>query len=134
VIRGYADGRHVYLVPRADGEVVVGATAEESTDPAVTAGAVLELLRAATELVPELGEYELAETLVGFRPATPDNAPLLGRLHADPRVVVAAGHYRNGIVLTPATADLIAGLIDTGVADPALEPFAPDRFGGSACA
>ena len=134
VIRGYVDGRHVYLVPRADGEVVVGATAEERADPAVTAGAVLELLRAAIDLIPELGEYELVETLVGFRPATPDNAPLLGRRNADPRIVVAAGHYRNGVVLTPVTADLIAGLIDTGVADPALEPFAPDRFGGAACA
>jgi glycine oxidase len=135
VIRGYADGRHVYLVPRADGEVVVGATAEERSDAAVTVGAVLELLRAATDLIPELGEYELVETLVRFRPGTPDNAPLLGRRRADPRVVVAAGHYRNGIVLAPVTADLIAGLIDTGVADPALEPFAPDRFaGGAACA
>ena len=80
VISGYADGRQVYLVPRADGEIVVGATQEERTDHAVTAGGVLDLLRAAIDLVPELAEFELVETIAGHRPGTPDNAPLLGRL------------------------------------------------------
>jgi glycine oxidase len=126
VIRGYADGRHVYLVPRADGEVVVGATAEERTDGAVTARAVLDLLRAATDLVPELAEYELVETLVRHRPATPDNAPVLGR-HRH-RTVVAAGHHRHGVLLTPVTADLITELICTGISDPLLQSFAPARF------
>ena len=80
VLNGYVDGRHVYLVPRADGEIVVGATQEERGDLRVTAGAVLELLRAATALVPELAECELTETTAGHRPATPDNAPVLGAL------------------------------------------------------
>jgi glycine oxidase len=128
VIRGRVDGQGVYLVPRADGEVVVGATVEERGDLGVTAGAVLELLRAATDLVPEIAEYELVEARSGLRPGTPDNAPLLGRMPGRPEVVVAAGHYRHGIVLTPVTADLIADLLATGVPDPALAPLSPGRF------
>jgi len=131
VIRGYADGRHVYLVPRTTGEVVVGATMEERVDGAVTAGGVLDLLRAATDLVPELAEYELAEACVRHRPGTPDNAPILGRLPAPPGappVYVATGHHRHGIVLTPLTADVLADAV-TGAAMPAsVAPFGPARF------
>jgi glycine oxidase len=127
VINGYADGRHVYLVPRADGEVVVGATQEERADSTVTAGGVLDLLRAATDLVPELAEFALAETVVRHRPATPDNAPLLGVYSGG--LIVAAGHHRNGVLLAPVTADLIADLVATGKADPLLDAFAPGRFG-----
>jgi glycine oxidase len=126
VIRGYADGRHIYLVPRLDGEVVVGATVEERADAQVTAGAVVELLRAAADLVPEIYEYELAEAIAGHRPGTPDNAPLIGPLGDG--VIVATGHYRHGIVLTPLTADLVADLVQTGEPDPMLGPFAPGRF------
>ncbi|GAB2924308.1 glycine oxidase ThiO [Micromonospora polyrhachis] len=128
VIRGYADSRSVYLVPRADGEVVVGATVEERTDPTVTAGAVLDLLRAAADLVPELVEYELVEARVGWRPGTPDNAPILGPLPGRPTVVVATGHYRHGILLAPVTAVLIAELLATGVPAPVLGSFLPERF------
>jgi glycine oxidase len=112
-------------VPRADGEIVVGATQEERADHAVTAGGVLALLRAATDLVPDLAEYELVEAVAGHRPTTPDNAPLLGAI--DERTVVAAGHFRNGVLLAPLTADLIADLVTTGTADSLLEPFAPRR-------
>lgn len=126
VIRGYADGRHVYLVPRTDGEVVVGATVEERTDPAVTVGAVAELLRAAADLVPEIAEYEFAEAIAGHRPGTPDNAPIIGSL--DDGTVVATGHYRHGILLTPVTADLVADLVEKGVPDPMIAPFTPARF------
>ena len=125
IVNGYVDGRHVYLVPRADGEVVVGATQEERADSTVTAGAVLELLRSATDIVPELAEFELTETIVRHRPSTPDNAPLLGRL--GPGVVVAAGHHRNGVLLTPVTADLVADLV-LGRPDPLLDAFTPGRF------
>jgi glycine oxidase len=128
VIRGYVDGRSVYLVPRADGEVVVGATSEERRDPAVTAGAVLDLLRSAVELVPDLGEYELAETQAGFRPGTPDNAPIIGELR--PGVFVATGHYRNGVLLAPVTADAVADLVTGGPDADLAKPFGPDRFGG----
>ncbi|NGM13979.1 glycine oxidase ThiO [Verrucosispora sp. CWR15] len=129
VIRGYADGEHVYLVPRDSGEVVVGATVEERSDLDVCAGAVLRLLRAAVDLLPEIAEYDLVETLAGLRPGTPDNAPILGPLPGHPDVLVAAGHHRHGIVLTPVTADLITELI-TGDGSPhtLLAPFRPDRF------
>ena len=126
VVSGTVDGRHVYLVPRADGEVVVGATQEERTDALPTAGGVHDLLRAALDLVPGLAEHELAEVAVGHRPGTPDNAPLLGRLNE--RVVVAAGHHRNGVLLAPVTARLIADLVLTGSADVLLEAFSPRRF------
>jgi glycine oxidase len=128
VIRGHADGRSVYLVPRADGEVVVGATVEERGDTAVTAGGVLGLLRAAADLLPEIAEYDLVEARAATRPGTPDNAPILGPLPGWPGVIAATGHYRHGIVLTPVTADLVADLLSTGVSPPALEPFAPGRF------
>ncbi|GIM92682.1 glycine oxidase ThiO [Paractinoplanes toevensis] len=128
VLDAAVDGRHVYLVPRRDGEIVVGATQEERTDRTVTAGGVHDLLRAALELVPDLAECSLVETTVGHRPGTPDNAPLLGRLGDDGRVIVAAGHHRNGVLLAPITADLIAGLVLDGVADPLLDHFAPGRF------
>jgi glycine oxidase len=126
VVHGRVEGRRVYLVPRADGEIVVGATQEERADSAVTAGGVHQLLRAAIDLVPDLAELTLVETAVGHRPSTPDNAPLLGRL--DERVVVAAGHHRNGVLLAPVTADLIADVVITGVADPVLTDFTPGRF------
>ncbi|GAB3953159.1 hypothetical protein GCM10027614_58130 [Micromonospora vulcania] len=130
VIRGYADGESVYLVPRADGEVVLGATVEERADTTVTAGAVLRLLRAGVDLLPELAEYDLVETIAGLRPGTPDNAPILGPLPGRPDVLVATGHHRHGIVLAPVTADLIADLVISGVPDPLLAPFRPDRFTG----
>ncbi|WFE46429.1 glycine oxidase ThiO [Verrucosispora sp. WMMD1129] len=129
VIRGYADGEHVYLVPRDSGEVVVGATVEERSDLDVSAGAVLRLLRAAVDLLPEIAEYDLVETLAGLRPGTPDNAPILGPLPGHPDVLVATGHHRHGIVLTPVTADLITDLVTgEGNSDTLLAPFRPDRF------
>jgi glycine oxidase len=128
VLDAAVDGRHVYVVPRADGEIVVGASQEERADRTITAGGVHELLRAALELVPQLAECELAETTVGHRPGTPDNAPLLGRLAPGGRVIVAAGHFRNGVLLAPITAELIAGLVLDGAADPLLAHFAPGRF------
>lgn len=128
VIRGYADSRQVYLVPRADGEVVVGATSDERVDHLVTAGAVLDLLRAGTDLVPELAEYELAEACVRHRPGTPDNAPILGPLPGHPDVLVATGHYRHGIVLTPLTADLVSQALATGALPDRFAAFGPDRF------
>lgn len=129
VIRGYARRRHVYLVPRADGELVIGATEEErGVDLTVTAGGLLDLLRPAADLVPEIVEYQVAETLAGLRPGTPDNAPLLGRLGDG--VIVATGHYRNGVLLAPVTADAVAELAATGRTPAVIAPFAPTRFAG----
>jgi glycine oxidase len=121
-------GLEVYVVPREDGRVVVGATAEEQGfDTRMTAGAIHDLLRAAMELLPDVAELELVETVVGLRPGSPDNAPMLGP--AGPAgLVVATGHYRNGILLTPVTADAIAELLATGRVPDLIAPFAPDRF------
>jgi len=115
-----------YLVPRGDGRYVLGATMEErGFDTSVTAGALYELLRDAAELVPGVHELIVEEMLAGLRPATPDNAPVLGRSDAVDGLVWATGHHRNGILLTPASADLVAGALD-GEAPPA--PFAARRF------
>ena len=92
-----------YLVPRGDGRYVLGATVEErGFDTAVTAGGVYELLRDATELVPGISELEIEELTAGLRPGTPGNVPIVRR---EGRVVVATGHFRNGILLAPLTAE-----------------------------
>jgi glycine oxidase len=121
-------GLEVYVVPRADGRVVVGATVEEQDfDTRVTAGAVHDLLRAALELLPDVAELELVETVAGLRPGSPDNAPLLGPAGVD-GLVVATGHYRNGILLAPVTAEAVAELLATGRVPAAIAPFSPARL------
>jgi glycine oxidase len=127
-VRGLVRGASVYLVPRADGEVVVGATVEEQGfDTSVTAGAGYELLRDALELVPALSELEFVEISAGLRPGTLDNGPLLGPAHLD-GLVLATGHYRNGVLLTPITADTITAVL-TDVDPPAVAaPFHARRF------
>jgi glycine oxidase len=98
----------VYLVPRADGRLIVGATVEErGFDTVVSAGGVLELLREAYRLLPEVAEMELVGTIAGLRPGTPDNLPLVGPGAID-GLVLATGHFRNGILLAPLTAERIA--------------------------
>jgi glycine oxidase len=116
-----------YVVPRGDGRYVLGATTEErGFDTAVTAGGVYELLRDAGELVPGVLELEVEETIAGLRPGTPDNAPILGRSPSDPRVLWATGHYRNGILLAPVTAELIAAEL---AGEPEEHAFGAQRFG-----
>lgn len=118
----------IYLVPRRGGEVICGATVEEkSFDPSVTAGAIYDLLRAAIEAVPGLREFEITETLAGFRPASRDNAPLIGPTSMN-GVIAATGHFRNGILQAPATADGIAQLLVKDELPEELAPFDPRRF------
>jgi glycine oxidase len=125
-------GEDVYMVPRADGRLVIGATVEEKGfDVSVSAGAVLELLRAAYEVLPGIAEMELVHARAGLRPGTPDNAPLLGKT-SRPGLFVAAGHYRNGILLAPLSGRLMAQLLSTGVTPVEIEGFSPDRFAGVA--
>ncbi len=127
-VRALVHGASVYLVPRTDGEVIVGATVEErGFDSTVTAGAVYELLRDAAEIVPGVSELELVEARAGLRPGSPDNAPLLGSMSVD-GLVIATGHFRNGILLTPVTADAVAELLVTGHAPELIAPFSPLRF------
>jgi glycine oxidase len=121
-------GLDVYLVPRADGRVVVGASVEDlGFDTTITAGAVLDLLREAYALLPGLTELELIELSAGLRPGSPDNAPLIGPGPVD-GMVVATGHHRNGILLTPVTADAVAALVADGALPPVAAPFDPGRF------
>ena len=132
VVRAVIKGCSVYLVPRADGRIVVGASTEEAGfDTTPRAGAVYELLRDAQSLLPELGEATLDEACTGLRPASPDNAPLIGPSGVD-GLLHATGHYRNGILLTPVTADSISALIVDGVLPGVTTPFAPQRFTVSA--
>ncbi|MEW1721336.1 glycine oxidase ThiO [Streptomyces sp. NPDC093109] len=127
-VRAVVRGSHVYLVPRENGELVVGATSEElGWDTTVTAGGVYGLLRDAHELVPGLTELPLTETRAGLRPGTPDNAPLLGPT-ALPGLHLATGHYRNGVLLTPVTGDAMGELLATGALPAVARPFAPLRF------
>jgi glycine oxidase len=116
-----------YLVPRADGELLVGATVEESGfDGRATAGAVMDLLRFAWELVPAIDDLELAETSVGFRAALDDNRPRIGATEID-GLFLSIGHYRNGVLLAPATAAYLADALLEGRVPPAIAPFAPGR-------
>ncbi len=128
-IRAFSRGSEIYLVPRESGrEVVMGATVEElGFDHRVTAGAVYELLRDGRTVLPISAEYALAELSVGWRPGTPDNAPILGHCDLD-GLVLATGHYRNGVLLTPITADVISRLIISGELDSVAAPFSIDRF------
>jgi glycine oxidase len=123
-------GERVYLVPRSDGRLIVGATVEEKGfDATVTAGGVHELLREAYRLIPEIAELELVETSAGLRPGTPDNAPLIGT-SATEGLLIATGHFRNGVLQAPITAECIAALLAGEEPPIELEPFSPRRFAG----
>ncbi|MFI0963527.1 glycine oxidase ThiO [Streptomyces sp. NPDC021080] len=131
-VRAVVRGSHVYLVPRENGELVVGATSEElGWDTTVTAGGVYELLRDAHELVPGITELPLTETRAGLRPGSPDNAPLLGPTALD-GLLLATGHHRNGVLLTPVTGDVMAHVLTTGELPAEARPFTPLRFGATA--
>ena len=109
-VRALVHGRSIYLVPRPDGTVVVGATMEERGDDlTVRAGAVHELLSDARAVVPGIDELELLEARTGLRPATPDNTPVVGWT-ALPGVAVASGHFRNGMLLAPLTSATVVDL------------------------
>ncbi|MDX6274920.1 MAG: glycine oxidase [Frankiales bacterium] len=110
-VRGVVNGSSIYLVPRGDGEVVLGATQEElGHDTTVTAGGVWELLRDARALLPGVTELTFVEAISGLRPMTRDNTPIIKRAADD--LIVATGHGRNGVLLAPLTAErVVAELI-----------------------
>jgi glycine oxidase len=122
-VRGLARGRAVYLVPRRDGSVVVGATVEERADVTVQAGAVHQLLDDARQLVPAIDELALLEAEVGLRPATTTNRPCLGWTQL-PGVAVATGHFRHGFLLAPVTAAAIVALFDGQPLPPGADALA----------
>jgi glycine oxidase len=117
---------HVYVVPRASGETVIGATVEDAGfDTTVTPEATETLLRQASRAVPAVAELELVEAAASLRPGTPDDGPLIGEWEG---LLVAGGHYRNGILLAPVTADAIAALLAGDEPPPEAVPFDPRRF------
>ncbi|WP_043659696.1 glycine oxidase ThiO [Thermocrispum municipale] len=125
-VRAVVENRPLYLVPRSDGEVVVGATQYEAGfDETVAAGGVRELLDAAERVYPSVAEYELAETAAGLRSASTDNLPLIGRLSDG--VIVATGHYRNGLLHAPVTARAVVALLDGGELPGAARAADPAR-------
>lgn len=127
-VRGVVRGARVYLLPRADGELVIGATQEEmGADTRVTAGGIWELLRDARCLVPGITELEFAEATAGLRPGTPDNAPVIGPAGPD-GVLLATGHFRSGVLLAPVTADLMTVFMVSKRWSDILLPFTPERF------
>lgn len=120
-------GLDVYVVRRASGEIVIGATSEDvGEDRTVTAGGVRAVLEEAWRLLPGLDEAPLLECGAGLRPATPDGAPVLDTVDG---VHVATGHHRNGVLLAPVTADAVAGAVCDGRWPPEAAPFTLDRFG-----
>jgi glycine oxidase len=118
----------IYMVPRRDGRLILGATVEEKAfDTSLTAGGLMTLLEAAWRAVPAIEELPIDDMWVGHRPGSRDDAPILGPgpVHG---LVYATGHHRNGILLTPITADTIAKLVLDGAVDPAIRPFGIERF------
>ena len=120
-----------YLVPRRDGRLLIGATTEEKGfDDFLTAGGILSLLESAWRALPGIEELPLIESWVGFRPGSRDDAPILGPTPVD-NLVLATGHHRNGILLAPVTAEIVARLVLEGQVDEALTAFSLARFAGS---
>jgi glycine oxidase len=127
-LRAIVRGASVYLVPRDDGRVVVGATVEErGWDVRTTAGGAYELLRDALAVVPGLDDADLVAVRAGLRPASPDDLPMIGPGGVD-GLVVATGHHRNGVLLTPVTADAVAAVVAGGPVPDEVAPCDPRRF------
>jgi glycine oxidase len=117
-----------YIVPWADGTVLVGATVEDAGfDQRATVAGVQGLLEAACRLLPSAGQATFVAARAGLRPSTPDGLPFIGRSPVHPGIVYATGHYRNGVLLTPLTADLVADLVIDHRSDPALALTAVGR-------
>ena len=120
-------GPNTYIIPRGHGQIVIGATSEDvGFVPGTTPAGVRSLLNRAIRLYPALQDYPIEEIWSGFRPGTPDELPILGDSYCD-NLTLATGHYRNGILLAPITAKLIADLICDNQRDPLLDPFAWNR-------
>jgi glycine oxidase len=118
----------IYLAPKSDGRLIIGATVEEmGFDTSLTAGGMLEILRSAWEVLPGIYDLPLVESWAGLRPASRDDAPILGPTEMD-GLVMATGHHRNGILLAPITADTVSDYILTGNVADIMRPFMLNRF------
>ena len=118
-----------YVVPWPDGSLLVGATVEDvGFDESATVAGVASLIEAVGGVIPEARHAGFEAVRVGLRPGTPDELPVVGRSASSPRLVYATGHYRNGVLLAPLTARLVADLLLDGREDPLLSAVAPGRF------
>ena len=121
-------GPGIYIVPRGDGTLILGATVEDKGfDRDLTAGGIFRLLEAAWEILPQIEELPVKEMWVGFRPTSRDDAPILGPTPVD-GLVVATGHHRNGVLLAPVTIDAVSRFVLDGHIRTAIQPFGIDRF------
>jgi glycine oxidase len=119
-----------YLVPWDDGTVLLGATAEEAGfDERTTVAGVRDLLEAACDVVPQAWTATFRAARVGLRPGTVDNLPIIGASGAVPNLIYATGHFRNGILLAPLTAQVVADLVLENRIDPTMASVGPNRFG-----
>jgi glycine oxidase len=124
-------GEHCYLVPWSDGTLLVGATMEDvGFEERTTVGGVRELLDAACELVPQVRAASLLSARAGLRPGTADAMPIVGASRVMPNLMYATGHFRNGVLLAPVTAQLVADALLEDRIDPALDAIGPQRFEG----
>jgi len=123
----------IYLVPRNDGRILAGATVEYAGfDKRATAGAIAKLLSAAIDLAPGLANARIEETWAGLRPDSPDHLPILGPTDLD-GLLMATGHFRSGILLTPITARLVREWITEQRVSVDWDRFSPLRFQSAAC-
>lgn len=130
VIKHVIWGSDAYMVPRNDGSIVIGATMEEKGfDDSITVGAIYNLLKAAWEMVPMVYELPIVEMWCGFRPGSRDDAPILGPTDVE-GLILATGHFRNGVLLTPITAYSIVELIEKNQLPEIAKPFTINRFYG----
>lgn len=128
-IRSIVYGAGVYLLPRVDGSVVVGATAERvGFDKSLTASAMAWLLGSIPAVCPALANASFDRAWAGLRPGSPDDLPMIGPIPGWDDVMIAAGHYRNGIMLAPLTAEMVSALVLRGEGHPQLDLVRPDRF------
>ena len=123
-------GPRCYLVPAGPQSLLVGATVEEAGfDERTTVAGVRDLLDAACDIVPHIWQASFVAARVGLRPAAPDEMPIIGRSRKVPGVVFATGHFRNGVLLAPVTARLVADLVLENREDPLMANLSPQRFG-----
>jgi glycine oxidase len=122
-------GHHMYVVPRPDGETLIGATVEDmGFRKEVTLEGLEELIQAGRRIVPGLMQAPVVRTWAGLRPGSPDGLPLVGPVDGIPGLLLAVGHYRNGILLGPMTGLLVKQLLVDGVRAPHLDLLRPGRF------
>jgi len=126
IIRGIVHRQNVYLVPRKDGSLVLGASVREDQNPEVNVGSMFNLLDNARRLVPGISDCSLNEVIARARPATADDRPLIGRI--DPGLVLSTGYSRHGVLLSPLGSELTADLAENKTTNPLLEDVDPQRF------